>query len=754
DGFGGVILTWADDRDGDLDIYAQRISQYGEKMWGENGIVVCNASDTQSNPKIINDDIYGGAYISWIDQRDYYNSGRDIYIMRIRGNGEPYFYWPLNGIVVCNATDDQTNLGMISDGIGYPIMVWRDQRDDPDGDIYAQKVGAYGDPDWDDNGTAICTQEDWQGWAALTSDGSGGAFITWQDDRNGASNDDIFIQYINSAGNIQWDSNGISVCDAIDDQNSPVICSDGSGGSIIAWYDFRDESLTGTDIYAQRFNSTGDSLWKTNGLVISNETDDQFTPRICSDNSGGAVISWTDNRGLNYDIYAQRIDSSGTPIWNDNGTAICTQEDDQQLQRLISDGSGGAIIAWYDDRNQIDFDIYAQMIDSSGNVLWDEYGAAICTESGDQRYHNICTDGSGGAYIVWFDDAGTIDKNNDIYGQKLKNDQKPTSNNPGTVLTTPIGSETIGWVLYDDLGGGDYRVWANNSLGNYYVWVNWSSWGPGYPLNVEINRTKSGIYEYAIEFYDDYDQYGDSNTVIVKILDDPPTSNHPNPITTTKAGTEKIEWELYDDYGGGQYRVLANNTLGTNYVWVDWTSWFTNSTALHIDINRSAPGDFEYTLEYQDNMDQYGNPDKVIVTVVNSAPTSNHPDDMPLHLNESYNIRWELNDDFGAGNYRVLVNGTAGSWTAWTIGVQIQYPPDTTSLGISNYTIQYYDSHGKFGIPDTVIVEVMEEPTNGGGNGGAHQISGYHLYLILLLFTVITVIFSKRQQLKIKKYHQ
>ena len=27
---------------------------------------------------------------------------------------------------------------------------------------------------------------------------------------------------------------------------------------------------------------------------------------------------------------------------------------------------------------------------------------------------------------------------------------------------------------------------------------------------------------------------------IVKIFDDPPTSNHPNPITTTKAGTDLI----------------------------------------------------------------------------------------------------------------------------------------------------------------------------------------------------------------------
>ena len=38
--------------------------------------------------------------------------------------------------------------------------------------------------------------------------------------------------------------------------------------------------------------------------------------------------------------------------------------------RLTSDGQGGAIITWVDYRNSPDDHIYAQRVDSYGNLLW------------------------------------------------------------------------------------------------------------------------------------------------------------------------------------------------------------------------------------------------------------------------------------------------------------------------------------------------------------------------------------------------
>lgn len=65
----------------------------------------------------------------------------------------------------------------------------------------------------------------------------------------------------------------------------------------------------------QLFTSTVYAQWSTDPNVnnaICTEINDQTEPTIVSDGSGGAIIVWTDYRAGTYsDIYAQRIDANG-----------------------------------------------------------------------------------------------------------------------------------------------------------------------------------------------------------------------------------------------------------------------------------------------------------------------------------------------------------------------------------------------------------------------------------------------------------
>ncbi|OLS13516.1 MAG: 5'-nucleotidase, partial [Promethearchaeota archaeon CR_4] len=92
--------------------------------------------------------------------------------------------------------------------------------------------------------------------------------------------------------------------------------------------------------------------WTPNGTVICNASLSQWGPQIVSDGAGGAIIVWYDNRtGSTYDIYAQRVNSAGVNQWGGYfGIAICTEAENQDLPSLTSDGAGGAIIAWEDNR--------------------------------------------------------------------------------------------------------------------------------------------------------------------------------------------------------------------------------------------------------------------------------------------------------------------------------------------------------------------------------------------------------------------
>src|SRR5262245_40631889 len=114
---------------------------------------------------------------------------------------------------ICVAPLDQMPPVAIPDGSGGVIAAWPDYRSG-DIDIFAQKMNAGGAAVWPEDGVPICKYAGTQSNPKLLSDGAGGAFIVWEDSRNGANNVDIYAQRINSLGVPQWTAGGVLVCGA------------------------------------------------------------------------------------------------------------------------------------------------------------------------------------------------------------------------------------------------------------------------------------------------------------------------------------------------------------------------------------------------------------------------------------------------------------------------------------------------------------------------------------------------------------
>jgi hypothetical protein len=312
---------------------------------------------------------------------------------------------------ISTATGNQNDHRSTSDGNGGSIIVWTDFRNGSStygGDIYVQRIDSTGNVLWTANGVAVATATlalD----PRLASDGNGGAIITWEDYRNGL-NYDIYAQRIDSNGNALWTANGVAICTAAHNQFYPAIIGDGNGGAIIAWQDHRSGNNTDPsahyDIYAQKINSDGNVQWTGGGVAIATSSADKKSPHPVTDGSGGAIIVWQDYRnGTDYDIYAQRVDTNGNVKWTTNGVAIVTAAHDQSYQRLVKDGSGGAIITWQDLRNGTNYNVYAQRVDSNGNMLWAANGVVVSAAANGpvNLYPTPASDGSGGATIVWQD---------------------------------------------------------------------------------------------------------------------------------------------------------------------------------------------------------------------------------------------------------------------------------------------------------------------------------------------------------------
>jgi hypothetical protein len=418
DGSGGAIITWEDYRGGTTsDIYAQRIDANGVVQWTPDGVAISTALYYQHSPTIVSDGT-GGAIITWDDNRSL--SSLDIYAQRVDASG--VVQWTANGVAISTAAGTQDSPVISSDGSNGAIISWVDSRSGAT-DIYAQRINASGVIQWTANGVVISSALNNQEWATTVSDGNGGAIVVWRDGRSGVSYD-IYVQRINSSGVVQWTTNGVPVSSATNNQDFPILVSDGSSGAIITWEDYR----SGTDIYAQLINATGIVQWTAEGVAISTAANIQTHPAIVSDRNGGAIISWQDTRGgTTSDIYAQRINTSGTIQWTAEGVAISTAINNQYSPSIVNDENSGAIITWYDLRGSVN-DIYSQHIDASGVVQWTTNGAAISIATGQQDIASIVSDGNGGAIITWRDYRNGA--TSDIYSQQVN-----VSGNLGSVST-------------------------------------------------------------------------------------------------------------------------------------------------------------------------------------------------------------------------------------------------------------------------------------------------------------------------------
>ena len=441
----------------------------------------------------------------------------------------------------------------------------------------------YAWPSVDTNGVAISTVANDQQTPQIVTDGEGGAIITWQDLRNG-SDSDIYAQRIDYTGAVKWTTNGVAICTAENNQSNPQIVTDGQGGAIITWIDYRNGYENG--IYAQRIDNTGAVKWTTDGVPISTVFGDKTTVQIITDGLGGAIMVWKKNFGLDWSIYAQAIDNTGAVKWTTDGVAICTTYGEKAFPQIVTDGNGGAIIAWQDRQNSSDWNIYAQAIDNTGAVKWTTDGVPICTTIGDQNSAQIVSDGNGGAIIAWNDYQG-------VFAQRIDNTGTVKWNTEGICISMAYNSLLSSMVSNDDYGAGAVIVWSDqrNTACNVYVQIidnNGSNkWGYGLEIcttdtdaiNPKITSFSSGFGNNYVITWQDH-RKGTNWDIYAQVIDS----------YGTVKGT--VNGVVICDAANDQTvpQIIAGWNQGAIITWQDYqngTDW--NINAAYLDTTTMVP---------------------------------------------------------------------------------------------------------------------------------------------------------------------
>ncbi|MBU0672084.1 MAG: BNR repeat-containing protein [Candidatus Margulisbacteria bacterium] len=407
DGYGGYTIIWEDGRAGFYDVYAQKVDGSGKLLWQKNGVAACNSPGNQNFPKAASDSA-GGVIVVW---QDYRQGNSDIFAQRITYDGKPV--WGKGGIAICTAAAGQFAPEIVLDGFGGAIITWHDYRSGTGEDIYAQRIDSQGKVLWEKDGSPVSVATGTQWYPKIASDGGGGAIIAWTDGRASSSNNDIYAQRISPSGKAYWEKDGIPICSAPHNQEQPVI-QQTSNGAIIAWNDSRANNI---DIYAQKIALNGQILWEKDGVAVCIYPYPQQNAQLAIDDSGGVIIAWEDQREEKGDIYAQRIYSNGQIAWSENGRPVCRAFGEQKNPVIAKLKNEEWIIVWEDEQiGKRKVDLFAQKVNSAGTPVWDQRGIPIASARESQKSAAVAASPKGDAVVAWGDKRTG---NFDIYSQKI-----------------------------------------------------------------------------------------------------------------------------------------------------------------------------------------------------------------------------------------------------------------------------------------------------------------------------------------------
>lgn len=407
----------------------------------------------------------------------------------------------------------------------------------------------------------------------IVKDGGGGAIICWQDGRSG-SGYDIYAQRIDSNGVVQWQSNGIPICQSPLNQSYPRMISDGEGGAIIAWEDDRD--TVRTRMFAQKVSHDGEIKWPLNGIRASNEGG--LFVRPVSDGDGGVIMAWwSPDFVTNHErVICQRINKYGQKMWGEDGLLINSRFGVIPNNRveITCDGEGGAIIAWVQANV-----VYVQKINSNGQIMWSPGGIIVSDFSSKKGPVYVIENEKKGAFLVWVEGTDTYDVK--IFAQQIDSNGVFKWGTRGIRIQFGAGIRVT-----KDYNGGFVTLFAQtseihgraqrvDSLGNFL----WDSLGVIYLL-VEgtnlghswhriINKDKNGGVIIVWEMLTNrgpaiYSQAIDSfGNILWK----------PNgvPLAPTEPNQPAQSWPAATTDGNG----------GVIVVWQDWRSWMDTTTTRH-----------------------------------------------------------------------------------------------------------------------------------------------------------------------------
>jgi len=433
---------------GDVDIYAQRVTQAGKLLWN-NGepLAVATARDLESSPAVCEDGA-GGAIVAYTYEfvEGEHKGDVDIVAQRLGKSGKLLWNEGKSPVPVASSKGKEAHPLVVSDGHGGAIVVYEWTNAQGDTDVLAQRITGNGKLVWNggEKPAVVGASGGIERSPVVVPDGQGGVivFFEWQGDNGDV---DVMAQRVSAEGKVMWNTGerAVDVASSKSIERHVTAVSDGRGGAIAAFeVEFTEgENRGDVDIMAQRISGDGVLGWNDGkgSSDVSTGKGIERNPTAISDGAGGILVAfeYEPREGEfagDIDILAQRLNGDGQMMWNKGevSTVVSSAKGLERLPRAVPSGNGGAVIvfesAYRGGDNAGDVDVLAQRVSAAGELLWDkgERSSVVAASKWRERAPVALPDGRGGVIVVYPGSGppGEFENDLDVMAMRLDGDGK------------------------------------------------------------------------------------------------------------------------------------------------------------------------------------------------------------------------------------------------------------------------------------------------------------------------------------------
>lgn len=374
-----------------------------------------------------------------------------------------------------------------------------------------------------------------------------------------SGNYNVRLQRLDHQGNVLWANNGILV------SSNPSMTwltdwdmtADNENYAILAWQDIRNGGNNNTVAY--RISPDGEFVWGANGIMLSNSTAFDVSPKVTVTASNNAVFAWQSDNV----IIRQKISPDGVKQWGDNGITI-SGINRFSWPQLMAVGDDDVIMKYFEDSGPVNAPtrhVLAQRFTSDGSGVW-ATPTVVSNAGGISAWTQIfpfINDGNDGFYICWHDDRD-FNNQSSAFVQHVDADGTPTLTANGVEVSTNSGMHHF----YPQL---------SKPANDPHIYVFWN----------EVNSLQNqwGIYAQKVSEAGDLKWTASGKSII------PVTTHAVLPQGGTQIGDDMIL--IYEDYFNGietSIKAFRLNASG-EFVWSPQTVFVSSvqSTKVHLDIS-------------------------------------------------------------------------------------------------------------------------------------------------------------------------